>query len=215
MKRYVQIFFSIIALLLITFFVAEALKIPLLSEPEIVMGQRSLGTALIGGGLLVSDVLLPIPSSIIIMLNGKLFGAVVGTLISLVGTMGSSVLAFYIGRCGGPLLDRVMSPEEHARGNAMLKNWGPLAIIVTRPIPLLAESVSVMAGTSPMSWRSMLLASLAGNIPACAIYATTGASVDKVTDPLMLLVVVTGTGGIFFLAGKLLLKAGFAKNETQ
>jgi uncharacterized membrane protein YdjX (TVP38/TMEM64 family) len=213
MKRYFQIFFSIIALLLITFFVAEALKIPLLSEPENVMGQRSLGTALIGCGLLISDVVLPIPSSIIIMLNGKLFGAVIGTFISLVGTMGSSVLAFYIGRGGGSLLDKIMSPEEHARGNAMLKNWGPLAIIVTRPIPLLAESVSVMAGTSPMSWRSMVLASFAGNLPACAIYASTGASVEKVTDPLMLLFVVTGTGGVFFLAGKLLLKAGFAKSE--
>lgn len=213
MKRYVQIFFSMIAFLLVTFLIGEALQIPLLTDPSAALSDRSLRTALIGAGLLVSDVLLPIPSSLVIMLNGKVFGAALGTVISLAGTMGSSLVGFYIGRCGGPLLDRIMSPEEHARGNAMLTKWGPLAIIITRPIPLLAESVIVMAGTSLMSWRTMLLASIAGNIPACAIYAAAGAATQNVSDPLLMLVVVTATAGVFFLAGKLLMRAGFANSK--
>jgi uncharacterized membrane protein YdjX (TVP38/TMEM64 family) len=213
MKRYLQLFFSIFALLLVMFLIAEALHIKILPDPNRTLGEPGWRAALIGFALLVSDVLLPIPSSIIIMMLGKLFGTPMGTAISLAGTMGSVIIAFALGRCGGKFIERGISNEERARADSLLKKYGALVIIVTRPIPLLAESVGLVAGTTSMSWRTLLLASLMGNLPACAIYAAAGSVAGDFNSPAVTFGVVLLTAGVFFGIGKLIAKWHVVETE--
>src|ERR1051325_8864098 len=129
------------AFFLILFFAVEALGVSLLSDPTPWMKHGGLLAASLGVGLLVADVLLPVPSSLVMVAHGALFGVALGTLLSLLGSIGAALFGFAIGRRGGKLLERAVTSADRARANKMLARWGTLAVIVTRPVPLLAETV--------------------------------------------------------------------------
>jgi uncharacterized membrane protein YdjX (TVP38/TMEM64 family) len=114
----------------------EALGIPLLTDPTPWMQHRGVLAAVVGVTLLIADVLLPVPSSLVMVAHGALFGVVLGTLLSLLGSIGAALFGFAIGRRGGKLLERVVTPAERVRADKMLARWGTLAVIVTRPVPL-------------------------------------------------------------------------------
>src|SRR2546427_737780 len=163
MKRYLLVMMSMMAFFLGLFFIVEALGVPLLADPTPWMRHGGVLAAILGVSLLIADVLLPVPSSLVMVAHGALFGVVVGTLLSLLGSVGAALFGFAIGRRGGRFLARVVSPEERARADYLLGRWGSLAIVVTRPIPVLAETVAIMAGVTPMSWSRVALASLVGS----------------------------------------------------
>jgi uncharacterized membrane protein YdjX (TVP38/TMEM64 family) len=134
--------------------------------------------------------------------HGALFGVVLGTLLSLLGSTGAAVFGFWIGRHGGKLLERLVTAEERARANRLLERWGILAIIVTRPIPLLAETVAIMAGASPLGWGRTILAALAGSLPPALLYALTGASAGRFQNTALMFLFVLLITGIFWLVGR-------------
>jgi uncharacterized membrane protein YdjX (TVP38/TMEM64 family) len=204
MRRYLLLMVALIAFFTILFLIVEALGVPLLTDPTPWMKHGGILTASLGVGLLIADVLLPVPSSLVMVAHGALFGVVVGTLLSLLGSVGAALFGFAIGRRGGRLLARVVSPEESARANHLLERWGALAIVVTRPIPLLAETVAIMAGVSPMSWSRVALASLVGSLPPALLYALTGAAVANFHSVVLMFGVVLLVAGLFWLAGRLL-----------
>jgi uncharacterized membrane protein YdjX (TVP38/TMEM64 family) len=204
MKRYLMLMAALMAFFLILFFVVEALGVPLLSDPTPWMKHGGLLTAVLGVSLLIADVLLPVPSSLVMVAHGALFGVVVGTLLSLLGSVGAALFGFAIGRRGGKLLNRVVTPAEQARANQLLTRWGALAIIVTRPVPLLAETVAIMSGASSLGWGTVALASVAGSLPPALIYALTGAAVANFQSTSLMFGVVLLVAGLFWLLGRLL-----------
>jgi uncharacterized membrane protein YdjX (TVP38/TMEM64 family) len=204
MKRYLLIMASIITFFLMLFFLVEALGVPLLTDPTPWMKHAGVVAAGIGVSLLIADVLLPVPSSLVMVAHGALFGIVTGTFLSLLGSVGAALFGFAIGRRGGPLLTRIVTPEERARADRMLARWGTLAVIVTRPIPLLAETVAIMAGASPLGWGRMALAALIGSLAPALLYALTGAAVANLQSTSLIFGVVLVVTGSFWLVGRLL-----------
>jgi uncharacterized membrane protein YdjX (TVP38/TMEM64 family) len=204
MKRYLLIFASLIISFTILFLIVEALHVPLLSDPTPWMNRGGVLAAAIGVGLLIADVVLPVPSSLVMVAHGALFGVLWGTTLSLLGSVGAAVFGFAIGRRGGRLMQRVVTPAERARASNVLARWGTLAIIVTRPVPLLAETVAIMAGASSMTWRSLVLASFAGSLPPALLYALTGAAVADLQNTALMFGVVLLVAGLFWLAGVVL-----------
>jgi uncharacterized membrane protein YdjX (TVP38/TMEM64 family) len=202
MKRYLLVMGGVIAFFLSLFFLVEALGIPLLVEPTPWLSRGGVPAATLGVGLLVADVLLPVPSSLVMVAHGALFGVAGGTLLSLFGSTGASLFGFWIGRRGGRLLGRLMTPSERERADYLLKRWGAMAIIVTRPVPLLAETVAIMAGASKMSWGSAALAALAGSLPPALLYALTGASVADFQSGALVFVLVLLVAGLFWTFGR-------------
>ena len=201
MKRYLLTVVALIVLFTILFVIVEALGVPLLSDPLPWMRHGGVVAACIGVGLLIADVLLPVPSSIVMVAHGALFGVLWGTILSLLGSVGAAAFGFAIGRRGGALLERVVTPAERARASSILVRWGTLAIIVTRPVPLLAETVAIMAGASSMRWRAMFVASLAGSLPPALLYALTGAAVANLQSTALMFGVVLLVAGVFWLVG--------------
>jgi uncharacterized membrane protein YdjX (TVP38/TMEM64 family) len=204
MRRYLLIAVGLITFFTILFLIVQALGVPLLSDPTPWMKNGGAVAAALGVGLLIADVLLPVPSSLVMVAHGALFGVVVGTLLSLFGSVGAALFGFAIGRRGGRFLERTVTPSERSRANDLLLRWGALAIIVTRPIPLLAETVAIMAGASSLSWGSVVLASLVGSLPPALLYALTGAAVASFQNTSLMFGVVLLVAGLFWLAGRLL-----------
>ena len=97
------------AFFLLLFFAVEALGFQLLRDPTPWMQHGEVLAAALGVSLLVADVLLPVPSSLVMVAHGALFGVVMGTLLSLLGSMGAALFGFVIGRRGGKLLERIVT----------------------------------------------------------------------------------------------------------
>jgi uncharacterized membrane protein YdjX (TVP38/TMEM64 family) len=167
---------GVLAFFLALFLVGEAAGIPLLEDPTPWLERAGWLSAAVGVTLLAVDVLLPIPSNVIMIAHGALFGTLVGTLLSLAGSMAAAAAGFWIGRRGGPLLAMAVPADERARANAILERWGVLAIVVSRPLPLLAETITVLAGASSLGWGRAMVAALLGSLPPCLFYAWAGAA---------------------------------------
>ena len=98
-----------------------------------------------------------------------------GALLSLAGSVGSALAAFAIGRAGTRGIRRLLLPEEHERASALLARWGVAAVAVTRPVPILAETVAILAGSSRLPWGQTTLAAAAGSVLPAIVYAWAGA----------------------------------------
>lgn len=192
------------AFFLLLFFAVEALGVQLLTDPTPWMRHGGVLAAALGVSLLIADVLLPVPSSLVMVAHGALFGVLIGTLLSLLGSVGAALFGFAIGRRGGRLLERIVTPEERARADRMLARWGAVAVVVTRPIPILAETVAIMTGTSSVGWLRMALASFAGSLPPALLYALTGAAYANFQSVVLMFAATLLIAGSFWLIGRLL-----------
>jgi uncharacterized membrane protein YdjX (TVP38/TMEM64 family) len=180
-------YWSVVAGLLVgftgLFVVVEALDVPLLTDPGPWLSANAVAAAAVGVGLLVVDVVLPVPSSLVMIAHGAAFGPIVGTVLSLAGSLGAALLGFALGRRGGTVLDRLVPAEERRRSDALLARWGLLAVVVTRPVPLLAETTVILAGAGPLGWRRTTLAALVGSLPAALMYALAGSVAAELGSP--------------------------------
>ena len=74
MKRYLLIMLAMMAFFLLLFFAVESLGVPLLVDPTPWLRHGGVLAAALGVGLLIADVLLPVPSSLVMVAHGALFG---------------------------------------------------------------------------------------------------------------------------------------------
>lgn len=201
MKQYWAVVGALVAVFLVLFVVVEALGLPLLTDPLPFLRRGGAAAGLVGVALLATDVLLPVPSSVVMVAHGALYGAPLGTLLSLVGSVGATLLGFALGRRGGLLLERLVPPGARTRSEALLRRWGPLALVVTRPVPLLAETVAVLAGASPLRWRQVIPAAALGALPSAFLYAWAGATARGLGMAWVALA-VAATAAVLWLVGR-------------
>jgi uncharacterized membrane protein YdjX (TVP38/TMEM64 family) len=202
MKRFWLLFVGMLVSLLAVFFVVEALGHSPLTDPSPYLAEPGLLAATVGVGLLVVDVFLPVPSSVVMVAHGALFGVLGGAALSLLGCLGAAALAFGIGRCGGPMVTRLVGVEERAKADALFSRYGGLAVLVSRPLPLLAETVAILAGTTPMSWRTLLGATVLGAAPPSLLYALTGATAASLDHTALVFGVVLLVAGLAWFVGR-------------
>lgn len=202
MRRWWSLAAAIACILLLSFAAVTISGVPLLDDPSPVMRAARPIAAVAGVVLLIADVLLPVPSSPIMVANGALFGMAGGTLLSLVGCVGAALAGFAIGRAGNDLIRRFVTPREHERAGALLQRWGVFAIAISRPIPIVAETVSILAGGSPITWTQVLLASTAGSVVPAAVYAWAGASAQTPGMQTAIFAGVIAIASLLFLAGR-------------
>ncbi len=151
---------------------AEALDVTLLTAPGEHMTGRGAAAA-IGVGLLVADVVLPVPSSVVMLAHGALFGVVPGTLLSLLGRTGNAVAGVVLGRGAGTLLGG-RSPSRSGGGADLVERWGLAAVVLTRPLPVLAESTLVAAAAMGLSPVAIVVSAVVGAVPEAVLYAVAG-----------------------------------------
>lgn len=176
MRRYWLFVAGLMVVLLLVFTVVEALEIDLLVDPTPWMATASAAAAAVGVTLLAVDVLVPVPSSLVMIAHGSLFGLWLGAGLSLVGTVIAASIGFGIGRRGDGALSRLVGPDERVRADRFLSRWGLVAIAVTRAVPILAEATVILAGASKIKWPHMLIAVLVGSVPVVIIFAAIGAA---------------------------------------
>jgi uncharacterized membrane protein YdjX (TVP38/TMEM64 family) len=201
--RLTIIFSTVLIIFLISFLIVDSMNIPILTDPSFLKESGSIATALGSIALLALDIILPIPSSLVMIANGTLFGAPVGFGISMIGGIIASMTGFFLGRSSSPWISKIASPSELAKAEELMHKFGMVAIIVTRPVPLLSETMAIIAGTSSITTTQMIFASIAGLFPAALIYALTGAYALTLDSGLYSFILVIVVAGLFWLTGHL------------
>ncbi len=137
------------------------------------------------------------PASVVTIAGGALFGAVLGTTLTVLGAT--------IGATGGFVIARRLGREEVERiagrritaVDAWLEQRGFLAVLYVRLIPIIPfGAFSYAAGVTGVTRRDYVLATAVGIIPAAFAYSALGGSLDDPLSPTFLAAVAL----VIFLA---------------
>ena len=153
--------------------------------------------ALLEVGVLAADLLLPVPSSVVATFGGARLGAVLGTLCAWTGMTIGALAGWWLGRsAGGRALDRLNAEDRSAiaRGQERL---GPMLVVLTRPLPLLAEAAALAAGGTGMPLRTFLPAVAVGNAVIAAAWSGLGALGREELSLTMLVALVVPVAGVW------------------
>lgn len=203
-RRYLVVSGLIAGFVLVSFLIVEALGVPLLVDPADRFESGGFAVAGLGVGLLLVDVFIPVPSSIVMTAQGALFGFVGGTALGMVGSVGATLVGFAVGRRSARIINRYVGAAEADQSRSLVRRLGPLAIIVTRPLPILAETTAIVAGTTAMTWRQAVTSSLIGCLPAAALYSAAGAFASDIATGLLVFPLVILLAALFWAIGRLL-----------
>ena len=123
--------------------------------------------------LLASDILLPVPSSIVSTGAGFLLGFFYGVIVSFVGMTLGCLIGYALGKGSGKAM-RWLDEETRSRMERFFQRSGKWAIIIARPIPVLAEATVFFAGISRMNFGSFCWVSSLSNLGISIVYAAVG-----------------------------------------
>jgi uncharacterized membrane protein YdjX (TVP38/TMEM64 family) len=202
MLRWWSLAASLALFFLLLFLAVSAGGMGLLEDPTPLFRGARPAAAVIGVGLLIADVVLPVPSSVVMVAHGTLFGVAGGAVLSLLGSVASALVAFALGRAGTPVIRRLVTEREHERAAALLARWGAVAIAVTRPVPILAETVAILAGSSRLRWHEAALAAFAGSLVPALAYAWAGAYARDTASQTIIFVGVLVVTGVLWAVGR-------------
>ncbi|HSR66901.1 MAG TPA: TonB-dependent receptor [Acidobacteriota bacterium] len=125
--------------------------------------------------LLLVDLALPIPSSVVMTLAGYFQGMWLGFVFNFLGAMGAALSGFWIcRRFGQEGFEAVIGSQESVRVEEFFRRYGAWAIVLSRSVPMLTEVVSCLAGLSRMSYRRFTALTSLGTLPICLIYSWAG-----------------------------------------
>jgi uncharacterized membrane protein YdjX (TVP38/TMEM64 family) len=215
MKRIWIVVLCVLGFSLMCFALAELLGLSMDQHaPDWIRQSGALGM-LLSVALLVADVFLPVPSSMIMIVNGALYGPWLGAMLSILGGVGATCAGYALGRSGHAAVRRWVSDAELERARLFFKRWGVLAVIVSRPVPLLAETVAIMAGLSGWGFGRTLVSAIGGVLPVAVIYAISGAMASQQDYGLATFFLVLGIGAIAWWGGRLIGRRVDAKAGRQ
>lgn len=128
-------------------------------------------------GLLMSDLVLPIPATPVLSAAGYLYGPLAGGLIGACGSFLSGMAGYGLCRGFGQKVARFFASEEElARHQALFDGSGPWLVAVSRWLPLLPEVISCLAGVARMPLKIFAIALACGSIPMGFTFAAIGAA---------------------------------------
>ncbi len=129
----------------------------------------------VGGGLIVADLLLPVPATAVMAALGLIYGPVIGGLIGAAASFAAGLIAYSTARLIGRRAAVFLAGERDlARAESFFLRAGGYAVAFTRPLPVLPEVVAVLAGLTRMNPALFLLSLACGSLPTGLIFGGIG-----------------------------------------
>lgn len=151
--------------------------------------ERPLAAAALIVGALTLDVFLPVPNGVTNTLAGAAFGFAVGTLVIWLGLMGGSLAGYAVGRWAArPLAKRFLGADDLDRAHELAERIGPVALILSRPVPFLCEVTAMAGGIAAMAFGRFALVMALANLGVATLFAAIGAAaVEQASSELLML----------------------------
>jgi uncharacterized membrane protein YdjX (TVP38/TMEM64 family) len=173
----------------VRWFLISVLLLAMIVVPFLMVGERfdQLGARMMRGDLaswpaaalissfLALDIILPVPSSIVSTGAGVMFGFLRGTLVVWVGMMAGCLFGYLLGSRATPAARRFVGADGLSRAERVAADYGDWAIVICRPVPVLAEASVILAGLVHMPWRRFTVLTSTSNLGIAAAYAAIGA----------------------------------------
>lgn len=185
--RFVVVALSIVALLVISYFVFpgfqagvnEAFEVVTSDDPdharEWVKRFGMLGPLVLILAIALQMFLLIVPNILLFAIATVCYGPVWGGLISLVGVFCSSSLGYYIGRKLGPrAIDKFVPQKVQNKIQVFIERYGVKAVIIFRLSTISTDALGFVAGILEMNYKRYILATMAGVTPLIVLIAIYG-----------------------------------------
>jgi membrane protein DedA with SNARE-associated domain len=141
-------------------------------------------------GVLAADLLLPVPSSMVATLGGATLGLAAGTACAWLGMTAGACAGWWLGRAtAGRALARLDATERAALARHE-RRLGPLLVVLSRPLPLVAEAVALFAGAAGMPLPAFVAAAAGGNLAIAFAWSLAGA-LGRAADSLQWVLVAS------------------------
>lgn len=147
---------------------------------------RTVGAALQGYGtsaglagcaLLLMDLVLPVPGTVVMSALGFLYGTFIGAMWGFLGSFLAGLCGYGCGRLfTEKAAVRFLGEKDYQRGKAMVARGGGWVIALSRAVPILPEALAVTAGMLRMPLASFALALACGSLPMALLFSWIGAT---------------------------------------
>lgn len=177
--RLTLLFIGLVVMVLVPFFIWGDVLMNFFSEEGSISWLKEYGqwAWAVGIVLLISDLFLPMPATIIMSALGYIYGPIVGGLVSFVGSFISGALGYWLCRLlGEKAAIKILGAKEYERNKNRSTKIGGWVVALSRWLPVFPEVVACMAGLIRMPSRYFYLALISGSLPLGFTYAFIGSS---------------------------------------
>jgi uncharacterized membrane protein YdjX (TVP38/TMEM64 family) len=131
--------------------------------------------------MVLQALVLPVPSFVLTLANGLLFGTVWGALLSWSSAMVAAVLCYYISRLfGRPMVVKLVGERPLDFTDRFFQRYGKHAVLIARLIPGISfDVVSYAAGLSSIGLWGFVLATGIGQMPGTIVFSFLGETVPQ------------------------------------
>ncbi|MHA1682273.1 MAG: TVP38/TMEM64 family protein [Promethearchaeota archaeon] len=180
---YILIFLAIVAItaLLLVLWVFDneifaRWAVKYLIIPVIQLG--SWGIVLFLAVMIIQGLLLPIPSEIVLLTTGLLWGILGGAVMGVIGSMLAGWVCYFIVLKGGrPIAEKFVSKKILDPIDNLIEKYGFGFIVVARAVPLMAfDPISYASGLLKVDVKKYTVATLAGSIIRGIFFAWLGST---------------------------------------
>jgi uncharacterized membrane protein YdjX (TVP38/TMEM64 family) len=145
--------------------------------------------AVVGVGLIVADLFVPIPTPAIMAALGLIYGFLPGGLISVFGSFMAGMVGYGLCRAIGPRAALwITGPKDMEKLSGFFERCGMWGIAVSRLMPWIPEILACLAGLSRMKLAPFAMGNLIGSVGVGFLNAYFGSRGE--TDPETLAVVL-------------------------
>lgn len=183
----------VVAVLLTPYFLWHEQMDAYFASPEYQSWLRSIRPYawLMGIGLIVGDLVLPIPTPPVMSTMGTLYGTLLGGTIAAGGSILAGMFAYGVARLMGERGARMLASErELAEFRRFFDSWGTAGIIASRALPVVPEVMTLLAGMAGMNFGRFVLALVVGSIPVGLVLAWAGAEAGHSAALLLVLTLI-------------------------
>lgn len=130
-----------------------------------------------GIGLLVADLVFPVPGTVVMSALGYLYGTVAGGLAASFGAFAAGICGYGVGRLfGEKSARRWLGDLDFEKGRVLFAKGGGWMIALSRSLPILPEVLACTAGLVRMPFGRFAPALACGSLPMGFLFAGIGAA---------------------------------------
>ncbi|WMJ80166.1 TVP38/TMEM64 family protein [Clostridium sp. MB40-C1] len=156
----------------------------------------------------LKPILLVIPSAMLSIASGILFGPIKGFTINMIGFFISGTLAFMLSRfLGKEFVDKMLKGKALSLNQNMEKKGFKILFLLRLPPVLPYDPLSYACGLTKINYKAFIFASLLGVVPETLCYSFMGENIlnplsPKFIIPLIVIIIATLLSGIAFKKSK-------------
>lgn len=159
-------------------------------------------TALLLFGFLATDIVLPIPSSLVSTCCGLFLGFTFGFFVSFMAMNVSAALGYLLGRFFSRTAANLIGERDQNLLEGFARNNARWLLLLLRPVPVLAEASVLFSGIARQPIPRVVGEILLGNAVVSAVYAAVGACGKSANSMLPAFIATMSVSGICLLIGK-------------